>query len=76
MFLNMTTGVDFANILCEQIPQTQNGNQDISVFFALLGSARAKVAPKLLMKLTTGGDGLVLQRIFSAQNENHLQMHL
>ncbi len=47
-----------------------------SVSFCAFGICSCKSWPKMLMKLTTGGDGLVLQRIFSAQNVNHLLMHL
>jgi len=41
--------------LCAQIPKAQINTVKLSVFFALLGSARVKAAHKKLMKLTVGG---------------------
>jgi len=54
-----TLGCQFHQHVCKQllrlqIPKAQKDSQVTSVFFVLLGSAWAKVAPKMLLKLTPG----------------------
>ena len=44
----------YEQILCLQIPKTQKKLLNLTVFFALLGSARVKAACKMLVKLTPG----------------------
>ncbi len=57
MFIILTTGVDFTNILraaftCADSKKIQSNFQYL---FALLGSAWVKASCKMLMKLTLGG---------------------
>jgi len=42
----------YAKLLHAQIPKEQKKTVKLSVFFVLLGSARAKAARRMLMKLT------------------------
>jgi len=58
-FFTPTSGVDFINILqaaftCKDPGSAKKYSQVDSLFFALLGSARAKAARKTLVKLTPG----------------------
>jgi len=65
MFVKLTPsvsrqpGVDFTNILraafASADPKSAKKTVKLSVFFVLLGSACAKAAHRMLMKLTPGG---------------------
>jgi len=56
----MTTGVNFINVLLGAFtradPKSTKKTDDLTVFFALSGSACAKAACRMLMKLTPGVD--------------------
>jgi len=44
--------------MCTQIPKAQKKIDDLTVFFAISGSVRVKVARSTLMKFTPGNPGL------------------
>jgi len=52
-------GVNFINVLLVQVPKAQKKTVKLLVFytFTLSGSARAKAARRILMKLTPGDRG-------------------
>jgi len=59
MLMNLTPGVNFINILWAAFvgadPQSAKKAVKLSVFFPLSGSASAKPARRMLMKLNPGG---------------------
>jgi len=58
------TGVNFINVLpasfARKDPESATKTENLTVFFALLGSAHIKAAHKMLMKLTRGSYGSVI----------------
>ncbi len=46
----------YEQLFCAQITKVQKKTEDLTVFIALLGSARVKAANSLLMKWTPGAD--------------------
>jgi hypothetical protein len=58
MLMKLTTGVNFINIFCQALthayPKSTKNTDDLTVFFALLGSALVKAALEMFVKLTTG----------------------
>jgi len=48
-------GLISPTLILEQIPKAEKDTNDLTVFFALLGSGGVKAARKTLMKLTPGG---------------------
>jgi len=57
--MKLKAGVDFTNILPAvfmhaQIPKVLIDTDDLTVFFALLGSVGVKASHKMLVKLTPG----------------------
>jgi len=44
----------YANLLNAKVPKAQKDTDDLTVIFALLGSARVKALHKMLVKLTPG----------------------
>jgi hypothetical protein len=56
----------YAHLLCAKIPKVAKDSVYVSVFFALLGSARIKAARKMLVKSTPEHDFVncvILERI-------------
>jgi len=56
MLIKLTPGINYINILpaafMHENPEIANKTVKLSIFFALLGSVRAKAAHGMLMKLT------------------------
>ncbi len=54
MLMKFTSGVNFINVTQAKIPKAQNDTDDLTIFYALLGSAHVKAPHKMLMQLTSG----------------------
>jgi len=50
----LVSSMFYKQLLHEKIPNAKRDTDDLTVFFTLLGFARAKAAHKTLMKLTSG----------------------